>query len=57
MKSLLNSYPHVVSYTDGSSIGNPGFSGAGVVFVGKKHQDILDSSEDYYSSDDQYLPK
>ena len=32
MKKIFDSYENIVAYTDGSSIGNPGESGAGVVF-------------------------
>ena len=32
MRKMFDSYENIVAYTDGASIGNPGESGAGVVF-------------------------
>jgi len=36
IKELLQKYDQIVCYTDGSSIKNPGYSGAGVAFYGIK---------------------
>ena len=34
MSALINKYDQIVCYADGSSLGNPGFSGAGIAFFG-----------------------
>ena len=41
---LFSQYNKIICYTDGSSLRNPGFAGAGAVFVGKKVD--YDSDED-----------
>jgi hypothetical protein len=37
MKRELEHYSQLVCYTDGSSLGNPGFSGCGVAIFGLSH--------------------
>ena len=54
MKKIFDSYENIVAYTDGSSIGNPGESGAGVVFF---IQDVekVDRGEQEVHDDLDYL--
>jgi len=53
IQQLLNAHEQVYAFTDGSSLRNPGFSGAGVAFFGKPKQgsedlvDSLQAFEDY----------
>ena len=42
MTSLVNEYEEIVIYVDGSSLNNPGSSGAGVVFNGFKKRRYID---------------
>ena len=46
MQELMSSYEKVICYTDGSSYGNPGAGGAGIVFagVGRKEEQAGDGS-------------
>jgi len=44
MKQLFDDNEHVVAYTDGASIGNPGSSGAGVAFFRQEFEEIVDES-------------
>lgn len=46
---LFSKYNRIICYTDGSSLRNPGFAGAGAVFVGKNVD--YDSDDDLDGSD------
>ena len=49
MQSLIQEHNEIVCYTDGSSLKNPGYSGASAVFCGRRghgaQTQILDSSD------------
>ena len=44
LREIFDSNKDIVAYTDGASIGNPGESGAGVVFYAKNTDDMNVSS-------------
>jgi len=39
IQSLFDEYEEITVYCDGSSIGNPGLSGAGIAITGRKMQE------------------
>ena len=45
MKEIFDSNEHVVAYTDGAAIGNPGDCGAGVAFFSQKFTEVIDQVE------------
>ena len=44
LREIFDSHKDIVAYTDGASIGNPGESGAGVVFFAKNEDEMNFSS-------------
>ena len=46
---LFSKHNKIVCYVDGSSLRNPGFAGAGAVFVGKNvdYDDMYDSGDEF----------
>ena len=44
LREIFDSHKDIVAYTDGASIGNPGESGAGVVFFAKQQDELNLSS-------------
>ena len=58
MQQKLNEYAHLVTYTDGSSLKNPGYSGAGVAFYGQAESHSSDEEEfELYENDEQKLQR
>ena len=47
MRKIFDSYENIVAYTDGASIGNPGESGAGVVFFIQDVEKVEREEEDH----------
>ena len=52
MQKLIGKYKQIVCYVDGSSLNNPGSSGAGVVFSGT-NKDDNDDMLDFHNSSSQ----
>lgn len=55
MQELIKSYDEIICYTDGSSLNNPGFSGSGVAFFGKRIEAVAEKDQEMDSSEKEVL--